>query len=525
MTIFENAVFISCEEECKTFTVMAVDKGRIAYTGDTLPARIGRARRVDLGGAAVVPVFADTHLHFESYALFMSTVDVRGAANFDEMGLLLRAYMEKHPRTRLLPAFGCTAHCVAEKRLPNRADLDKMINTPLLLVKYDGHAAAANSALISLFPPDVTYDPGFSAETGWLYQNAFYKGVNFVTESMPPLGMLSGMEQAAHRLAKAGIGYLHTAEGVGYKNDIDVDTLRAARYGLPQCFRIFFQTTDTGKVTRRKLPRIGGCFSLALDGCFGSKDAALSGGYADEPDNKGFLLYTQEEINKFAIRANRLGLQIAIHAIGDAAVEQALNAYGAALADHPRKDHRHIIIHADLIPRQMIEQAAAMGISIALQPNFLRWREEPPEYLERILGSRAAELLPLRDLIDGGILISAGSDAPCTIPNPIESIYNCCNHPNPAQSVTIEEALKMHTLWPAKMCFDEAGRGSLAVGKFADFAVLSGNPLAMPAGMLQSIRVTDTYFAGKRFDSSGRPSIIKLAARIAAGALFGKKNN
>ncbi|MCL2044285.1 MAG: amidohydrolase family protein [Treponema sp.] len=525
MTVFENAVFISCEDDCTIFTVMAVDKGRIVYTGDELPPLSGKSRRVDLGGAAVVPVFGDTHLHFESYALFLSTVDVRKAGNFNEMGHLLRSYIQKHPKTKLLPAFGCTAHCVAEGRLPERADVDAMIETPLLLVKYDGHAAVANSALISLFPANVISDPGFDTATGWLYQNAFYKGVNFVTESMPPMGMLSGMEYASRVLAEAGVGYLHTCEGVGYKNDIDVDTLRVVRYALPQCFRIFFQTADTQKIVRRGLTRVGGCFSLALDGCFGSKDAALGGGYADEPDNKGFLPYTQQEINDFCIRANRLNLQIALHAIGDAAVEQALNAFDAALCNYPREDHRHIIIHADLIPRPMIERAAKMNIAIALQPNFLRWREEPPEYLERILGTQARELLPLRDFIDAGILISAGSDAPCTVPHPIESIYNCCNHPTPSQSVTIEEALKMHTLWPAKMCFDETDRGSLTMGKIADFTVLSGNPLEMPVDELKNITVKDIYFNGKRFDSSRRKTMLGIIAESAAGKLFRKEKN
>ena len=520
--VFENAIFISCEETCRSYNYMTVDKGKIVYIGDELPSRFESVQRVDMKGATIIPVFGDTHIHFESYALFLSTVDVRKAANFDEMGSLLREYVRKNPKTKLLPAFGCTEHCVEEKRLPERADLDAMLDTPLLLVKYDGHAAVANTALISQFPSDVTDDPGFDADTGWLYLNAFYKGINFVTESMSPLGMLTGMEQAASELARAGIGYLHTVEGVGYKNDIDVDTLRAVRYGLPQDIRIFFQTMDTEKVTRRKMDRIGGCFSLAIDGCFGSKDAAVSGGYADEPDNEGYLFITQQEINDFCIRANRLDLQIAIHAIGDLAVERALNALEAALSDHPRDNHRHIIIHADLIPQPMIKRASEMKISIALQPTFLRWREEPPEYLERILGERADQLLPLRDLIDAGVLIGAGSDAPCTVPDPIESLYNCCNHPNPAQSVTIEEALKMHTLWPAKMCFDEKDRGSLKEGKVADFAVLSSNPLLTPLENLKSIHVTDVYFRGKRFDKTRKPSIVKLLSRMATGKISGR---
>ena len=520
MKVFTNAKFISCEDESRTFSVMAVDKGKIAYIGDTLPPLYDNARRVDLGGATVVPIFGDTHLHFQSYSFFLSTVDVRTAGNFDEMGNMLRGYMQNNPKTKLLLAFGCSGHCVEEKRLPVHTDLDKMLDTPLMIVKYDGHAAVANTALISKLPQEIKDDEGFDAETGWLYLNAFYMAVNFITASVSPLKIIAGMEFAAYELAKAGLGYLHTTDGVGYKNDIDIDTLRAISYGLPQCIRLFFQTTDTDKVVRRRLPRIGGCFELAIDGCFGSKDAAISGGYTDEPENEGFLFISQQELNDFCIKANRLNLQISVHAIGDVAVDRALTAFEAALSDYPRKDSRHIIIHADLIPQPMIKRAAALGISIALQPNFLQWKEEPAEYLERILGERIDNLIPLRDLVDAGILIGAGSDAPCTVPNPIESMHNCCNHPNPAQSVTPIEALKMHTLWPAKMCFDENRRGSLSVGKIADFVVLSGNPLEVPIGNLRELRVTDTYFEGKRFDCSRKPSLFKLLARMAVSKFF-----
>ena len=278
MRVFVNAIFHSCEEEDRVFTALAEEKGRVAWVGEEaeLPPRFQKAKRVDLGGRCAVPAFGDTHMHFESYALFGSTVDVREARDFAQMGELLRAYLERHPKAKFLPAYGCSAHTVAEKRLPRRQDLDRMVTVPLLIVKYDGHAAVANSALIAQFPPEVTGDPGFDPETGWLYQNAFYRGVNHITAQVPPLAVLGSMTDAAQRLAERGIGFVHTVEGVGYKNDIDIDTIRFTRYGLPQAFRVFFQTMEVEKVKKRGMERIGGCFSLALDGCFGSEDAALS---------------------------------------------------------------------------------------------------------------------------------------------------------------------------------------------------------------------------------------------------------
>lgn len=513
MRAFINGTFLSMEEENRVFTVLVEHRGRIVYTGDALPAAYARAKRVDLAGATAVPAFADTHLHFESYALFHDTVDVRDATDFADMGRILAGYAATHPKDKVIPAYGVTAHIVAEQRLAERADLDAMVARPLLIVKYDGHAAVANSALIAMLPPDVTGDPGFDAQTGWMYQNAFYKGVNFITGMVPIPRIIRGLIGAADALARQGVGYLHTVEGVGYANDIDVDMLRFLRHGLPQEMRIFFQTMAVEKAARRGMKRIGGCFKLALDGCFGSEDAALSAPYANNPDNTGFLAYTQAEVNAFCLAANRAGMQIAMHAIGDRAVEQAITALEAAHQDTPRPDARPIVIHADLITKPQQQRLKAIGGSIALQPAFLDWAQEPAAYLERILGkARALAIEPLRDLLDEGILLTAGSDAPCTVPNPLESIRLCCNHPDPAQSVTVLEALKMHTLWAARSTFDEALLGSLTEGKLANLTVLAQNPLAMPPERLGENEVRALYLRG-RLVKAQRGGIAQLVAR------------
>lgn len=515
MQAFVNATFFSCEERSRIFKVLIEDRGRIVYTGDGIPARYGEIPAVDLKGATVLPAFADTHMHFESYALFRGTVDVRDAGGFAEMGELIRRYIKRHRGVKFLPAYGCGAHTVREKRLPERADLDRMTDLPLLIVKYDGHAAVANSALIAQLPESVTGDPGFVPETGWLYQNAFYRGVNFITSKVSLFSIVKGMDEAAQELAEKGVGLVHTAEGVGFPRDADIDMLRFLRYGLAPAFRVYFQTMDVEKVTKRKLPGIGGCFALALDGCFGSEDARLLEPYSNDPDNYGFFAYSQEQATDFCKKANRAGLQIAMHAIGDAAVGMALEAYEAALADFPREDARHIIIHADLIPEEMQRRAAEHGVHIALQPDFLRWRQEPGDYLERILGERAKLLLPLRPMREKGLVLSAGSDAPCTVPNPMESVWNCVCHPNPAYAVDVPEALRIHTLRAAETSFDEGRRGALREGLIADFVLLDRNPLDVPKEELRDIKVLGTYLAGRRFIRKKRsvPALLFAAAK------------
>jgi len=517
MTIFNNANFISCEEQNREFSVLIEDKGRIVYTGNEIPSKYANFPANDLGGKTVVPAFADTHAHFASLALFESTLDVRGANNLTELGQMLRDYEARTKKQKLTIAFGCCAHTVTERRLPGKADLDQYTARPTMIVKYDGHAGVGNSLLIDSLPEAVKADPNYDPQSGWMEQNAFYEGVNFMTAQISPLSIVSGLLKTADNMAQRGIALVHAAEGVGYKNDIDLDMMRFAARGLPQDFRLFFQTMDISKVTKRKLPRIGGCFKLALDGCFGSADAALLEPYADNPDNSGFLSYTQEQVNDFCIEANRLGLQIALHAIGDAAMEQAIVAFEAAHKDKPCEDARHIIIHACMMTEAQKDRAARLKLIMATQPGFIYWQHEPAEYIESLLGrERAFASLPQKSLIDRGICVTAGSDAPCTLPDPIQGIHFACNHFNPAESVSVLDALRMHTAWAAYSSFDENRRGTLRVGLLCDFVVLSDNPLAMPAQQLKDLKINAVYFRGKAYQP-GKQGLLGLLARAAKG--------
>lgn len=517
MILYKNASFITCEPgQNKTYSAMAVDKGRIAWIGDEVPEACRRAPAVDLGGAAVTPAFGDTHMHFESFSMFANSFFVMDVASLEEAGQVVRNYAQTHARGKVLFGFGCSAHSVAEKRLPTKSDLDGWTDRPLIIVKYDGHAGVCNSALLALLSSEVINDPGCEKETGWLYQNAFFNGVNEVTAMIPTMTIVAGLSKGADCLARAGIGLAHCVEGVGFPKDIDVDMMRIFSPGLPVAFRMFFQTMDLEAVLKRKLTRVGGCFKLALDGCFGSQDAALSQPYAGDPDNRGMLFYTQEQVNDFCIRANRAGLQIAMHAIGDAAVDQAVAAYEAALADFPRDDHRHVLIHCSLCTSGQLDRLAALKISIALQSPTIIWPQEPAEYLRSILGGeRAGSISPLKSILDRGILLGDGSDAPATYPGPLYGMHCAVNHPNPSERISPLDALMMRTYNPAYMSFDEANRGSLKPGKIADFVVLSDNPLTVEPGKIKDIRVLALYLGGEKYRTR-----LKNAAGLLLSSLY-----
>jgi predicted amidohydrolase YtcJ len=509
MQVFENASFISCEDANRIYSILVEQNGKIVYLGDSLPEKYGHATRHNLGGMCVVPAFADTHIHFETFSMFHSGLDTRNAGDFDALSRTIKEYIETHPSEKIVLGFGSSEHTVREKRLPVRTDLDAITPRPVLIIKYDGHAAVANSSLLEKLPPSVTNARGFDKTTGTFHQDSFYRAAACFTKSVPVSRVFKNMIRGSDYMARKGIGLVHTVEGVGFALDIDVDIMRFAAWGLPQSFRTYFQTMDLRKVLRRKLPRVGGCFATALDGCYGSRDAALKEPYLDDRSNRGVLFYTQEAVTEFVKKANRAGLQVAMHAVGDAAVEQALCAFESALSDFPRKDHRHVIIHADLITDDMIARAASLGLCIALQTPFLHWPQEPWGHLESLVGKRIKNFIPLRSLIDAGIVLGNGSDGPCTYPDPVFGIHAACNHPNTDQRISPLEALKMSTYWPAKISFDEKERGTLSIGKRADFVVLDRNLLDIPVEKIKDARIVATYLSGRRHQSR-KDSAIQL---------------
>ncbi len=510
MTVYEGTI-VTCDAEGSVARYLVEEKGRIAFVGNRLPGAYAAAERTPLGTGALCPAFSDTHIHFMSHALFSNGLDVRSAPDIPALADLVRGYAETS-RARVLLGFGASAYGVAERRLVTRADLDAAApDRPVFLVKYDGHAAIANGALLSLLPAALKGVRGYDADAGLLTQDAFFRATDFVTGSVSLPATLSGMLRAVDGLAESGIGLIHSAAGVGFPGDLDVTLESLFGRGLrnPLPYRIFFQTMDAEKAKRRGVPRIGGCFATALDGCFGSADAALHAPYEGDAANAGVLYYPDEAVAAFATRANRAGLQIEMHAIGDRAFDQAADALAAALADCPRQDHRHAIIHACLPTERGLETCARLGIGLAVQPAFIHWNEEPLEYLESILGERARRLSPLKTISRMGIRMTGGSDAPCTRPDPIEGIWAACNHYAPGESLEIQEALNLYTRNAAWLSFDDAERGSLEAGKAADMVLLDRNPLAMEKRDLRSLAVRGLFLSGRPYrPGQGRAELL-----------------
>ena len=506
MRIYHGKI-ISLDKDNTIYNYLVEDHGRIIYVGDSLPLEYAKDDcKVELGTRALLPSFGDGHIHFSNWALIAGAYfDVRAAKNIRELQEIIRKYLTENKKKKAIIAFGISRHRIREQRLILRQELDQVCSDiPLIIICYDGHSAVCNTKMLEKFPDKVKNLQGFHADKGHLFYEAYFAGTDYATSLVSPLDLAKSIVKSFDLLAEKGIGLIHAAEGIGFPKDLDitlVSLIAKARSKKSQFqTRLFFQTMEVEKVLKRNLPRIGGCFATALDGCFGACDAALHEPYSNDPDNKGILFQHEENVLEFAKRANRAELQIEMHAIGDAAVTRAVKAIEAALLDYPREDHRHTIIHACLITPDDLKKIAELGIGITLQPGFLISPLEPVSYLNKILGSRVSGSSPLKSILNAGIRLSGGSDAPVTHPDPIEGIYGACNHPyDPDQSISIIDALKMYTYEVAWTTFDEKERGSLEKGKIADMVILNQDPLTLDPVDLRSLKVEKLFLAGKEY--------------------------
>ncbi len=500
MKIYKGNI-LTCDKYSTVYSYLVEHNGIIRYVGNKLPKKLKDKPIIDLGEKALIPAFADTHIHFASFAAFHSGLNVMNARSNAEILDMLRDFAKKS-KNKLIIGFGASPYSVSDGKLVTREQLDTACpDKPVFMVKYDGHACVVNSKLLEKIRKKAEHLRGFHEDTGEMNQEAFFAVSDYVTNSIPIPQLLKNMQNAVDFLASKGIGMIHTVSGVGFTRDLDVDLERWFADGIENGMqmRVYFQTMDVEKAAKRNMTRIGGCFEAALDGCFGSMDAALLQPY-ENSDDKGVLYYSDEKVIDFCKTANRAGMQIQIHAIGDAAFAQATKALKAALDDFPRKDHRHAIIHACLPTEEGIDICQKYHILLPVQSAFIDWPQEPDSYLEGILGGRCAKLNPLRDFRNHGILLSAGSDGPCTDPDPIQWMYKACNHSNPAQALTIREALKMCTYNGYYTSFDETDRGSLEKGKIADMVILSENPYNMEKSQLNKLKVEELLLQGKPYE-------------------------
>jgi predicted amidohydrolase YtcJ len=476
---------------------VAVRRGRIAAVGDWAEVAVYAegVRCLDLAGKTVLPGFIDSHAHFTWTGLKERAVDFWPAESVEDVQAILRQASAGTVPGQLLLGMGLNHYRFPGRQLPTAADLDEVAaDNPVLLVGVTGHYSLANTRCLRdlALPADT---PGLGS-TGLLRDRAnSIAGRGMRARFAREQGLENLHRAAAQRAVAVGLTTVHALEGNDQPDDPTVQALLAVAPALPLRLVVWYQTRDVAAVERLGLPRIGGC--ILLDGDFGPHTAALLEPYEDVPDSRGTLYHTQAEIDDFVEAAHRAGLQIAMHAVGDRAAEQALNAYERALEGWPRADHRHRIEHFEIFDAALARRARRLGVHLAIQPPFNVYFGGHTR-LDPLLGrARALRSDPVRSLVEAGLGVGGGSDSTVTPLQPLYGVHSAVNHSNPAERLEPERALQLYTLDNAYLGFEEADKGSIEVGKLGDLVVLDADPTAVAPEGIADIPALMTIIGGE----------------------------
>jgi predicted amidohydrolase YtcJ len=450
-------------------TAFAVDEGRIAWLGTDAEAaeRVG-VRSVDLDGAFVAPAFVDAHMHATDTGLALTGLDLRRARSLAD-ALAAVESAARAARGRPLLGSGWDETGWPERRPPTATELDRAsYGGVVYLARVDVHSALASSALLAAVPR-VREIAGFDA-TGWLRGEAHDAARGAAFDAVTPAQRREAQRAALHRAAELGIACVHEMAGPVISSGDDLaDLLALSRdEAVPEV--IGYWAELFGVEAARELGAVGAAGDLFCDGSLGSHTAALGEPYADRPESSGELRFATEEVAEHIARCIDAELQAGFHAIGDAAVDQVLDAVeivSGRLGRPAGVGHR--IEHAEFVrdPARL----ARSGLTASVQPCFdALWGGPDRMYAQRLGAERAAALNRFTDVSAAGVPLAFGSDAPVTELGPWTAVRAAAHPSDPNAAISARAAFDAHTLggWRAAR---RDGEGALATGAAATFAV------------------------------------------------------
>jgi predicted amidohydrolase YtcJ len=453
----------------------------------------------DFTGSAVLPGLWDAHVHLLMTGVGLFWVDLGGALSIKEIQGRLSNQLDTGEDEPLV-GFGYDDAFLVDGRMPSGADLDAVsVDRPIVIFRIDGHSLVHNKAALSFLDIDTGW-PGIETGTdgkltGRVFARANEEMRDLIFDRMSPGFKRKAYRAAAGLAAEAGCAALCALEGGELFGDKDLDILQGIQPELGVHTVLYNQYPEISSSRRLGLNRIGGC--ILADGSIGSRTAAILDDYADDPGNRGQLYLDDCWLGSFVTEAHTAGMQVALHAIGERAVRQVLDAYEAAMTAVPRPDPRHRVEHAELVLEDDIERAARLGVAFSMQPAFEHFWGGPGKLYERRLGDRYRRTNRLRSILRAGITLAGGSDSNITPLAPLLGIQAAVNHPTESERLTIDEALTAFTLEAARSAFAENDYGTIEGGKSATFTVLDKYPAEVQATEIADITVVATIVEGK----------------------------
>jgi len=509
---------------------LAAGKGRIVAIGtseELLRGLSPKTVQVNLRGRTVIPGLTDAHAHFGGYAEESAWIDLTATSSLADILVLVSAKVSSGGEGAWILGRGWDQNDWPEAQYPDKAALDAIApRTPVLLVRVCGHAAYVNSAALRIAgvtrdtadPPGGKILRGADGEpNGILIDDA----KDLVSSRIPQLTREQRkrlLTAASERCLAAGLVGVHEM-GISAADDTLYRELYAEGL-LP--FRITAYLSEGDPALGRYLDAgplrgaAGDRYSIVgvkfyADGSLGARSAALLEPYTDDPGNRGILMKTSGELADGIRRCHESGFQCAVHAIGDAAVRQALDAYEQVLGGRPSNDARHRIEHVQVVSPRDFSRFAPLGIIPSMQ--FTHCTSDMPWAEARLGAERLRGAYAWRTLMETGCAIPGGSDFPVESINPFLGIYAAVTRRDTEgrpeggrrddQCLTVEEAVRAFTVNAAYAAHGEKSAGALAPGMLADFIILSDDLFSVEPEAIPRIHVLATILGGRIVHGAG----------------------
>jgi predicted amidohydrolase YtcJ len=494
-----------------------------------------KATAIDCKGKTVLPGFIDPHCHIHALAESHITLNLEphhDVRSISDIQTKIKDYFQKLPSGAWIRGRGYNEFYLAEKRHPNRWDLDQVTSEhPIKLTHRTGHAHVLNSLALQMVgisietpdPPDglIDRDVNTGEPTGLLFRMG-----DFLSRKIPPFEnhqLNQGMKIANDELLSMGITSIQDA---------------SSHNGIEQ-WKMFRHWKEKGFLRPRVVMMLGADPVRNLIGTLNSSATIIKPNRAAEQrsvisngasqfyeyqrefgtqidksqlrlggvkiildETTGRLRPVQSELNEMVLKIHHSGFQACLHAVGEKTVEAACSAIEYALKKLPKLDHRHRIEHCSVCPPSLAKRLAGCGITVVTQPSFTYYSGD--RYLRTVPAEELKHLYPIGTLLKSGVKVAGSSDCPIAPANPLVGIYAATSRMTETgerilseEKVRPEEALRMYGETAARAIFDEKVIGSISPGKLADLVVLNEDPTKVPVDEIKNIKVEMTILNGE----------------------------
>ncbi len=482
---------------------------------------------IDLEGRTMIPGFNDSHQHLLNTGRYMSNVILSGTTKLSEVIERGRRFIEERdlePGQVIVGSGWNQDYFTDEARMPTRYDLDQISTEyPIIFSRACGHISVANSKALKMAgitrdtEPNaggVIYHDENGEPNGLISENAQAQ-VRAIVPSTSVDTVLRNLKTGMKYAAAYGITTVQTNDIRTRDYKIIMDGYNKLYETYPDAIRVYHQSNipdpdqyrefiETGHGTRMGTEmQMYGPLKLFVDGSLGARTAWMKNPYADDPSTYGVPTMTDEQLDELVGIADSHDCQVAIHAIGDAAIQQVLDAYSKVIEGRNNRN-RHAVIHVQITDRNMLETFYNKDILAQVQPIFIHY--DMNVVYDRVGKELGDTSYNFGTLYRMGVHTSYGTDSPVEDMHPFHNLYCAVTRKRldgareylPSERVDIYDAVDQYTIGSAYACFSENRRGRIRPGFLADFAVLDRDIFTIPEDEIKDVQCVMTFVNGRK---------------------------